>query len=491
MAVRDRNLFAWQAYVITMTIVSVGLLLGMFFLWRSASDLAAKNDSTNERLQQATSEFQTAERKIELMRAMIGYGTYSDEEMQEKLTSFASDASMSDVVADYGEAMKFFAPGVVEKNLLKLPTYLMETLRARNADIEAARQKVNDLTAKLKATVDSETAARVDAETKLKEAMNDLETARQEHATAMAAVNKERLNTIDMFDQYKKKLDGELNQVKTQLATVEADNSSLMVKNEDLQDQLNKVNEPDFASPQGKILSVQNGGTRVWLNLGSADGLRVGVPFNVLDESSVVISNAEPKANIRVTRVVDEHLSEARVEDPDFRNIILTGDLVYSTAWRPGRKVGFALVGLMDINDDGKDDIDQVRELIKLAGGTIDAERTSKGAEVKNPGIDHNTSWLVMGTDLTLPANATAEMREEQLEKQKNYEDFIKVARLNGVQQISLDKLMGYLKASSSDRTIPLGDRLQGSAFPIRPEVTPPASRGSVSEIFKPRSPAR
>lgn len=488
MAVRDRNLFAWQAYVITMTIVSVGLLLGMFFLWRSASDLSSKYTTAEESLSSARSQFQDSESKVGLLRAMIGYGELDETGMEEQLTSFEADAELSEVVAAYRQAMTSFAPGVKanEKSLVKLPEYLLEAIRARNTDIEDARKKVNDLTAKLNATVQSETAARAAAETKLKEAVNDLETARQEHAKAMAAVNKERNDTIQSFTAYKTQRDTELAAEKTKLAQSEAEKAQLAAANEDLQDQVNQFNEPDFASPQGRIMRVANGGTTIWIDLGSEDGLREGVPFSVLDESSVVISDARPKATIIVTKVISAHLSEARAVDVNYKNIVVTGDMVYSPAWRPGRRVGFALVGMMDINGDGKDDIEQVRQLIERAGGKIDAEKPAKGQMINDPGMDHNTSWLVLGTDLSLPENANEALQAQQKAKAKDYEDFIKVARRNGVQQISLDKLMGYLKTKSSDRTVPLGNRTQAKDFPIRPGVSPPASRGSVSDIYSP-----
>ena len=74
MAVRDRNMFAWQAYVITMSFVSVGLLLGMFFLWRSYSDLNKKYESQAASLQTKTDEGQQALLRVDRLLEMLGKG---------------------------------------------------------------------------------------------------------------------------------------------------------------------------------------------------------------------------------------------------------------------------------------------------------------------------------------------------------------------------------------------------------------------------------
>ena len=151
-----------------------------------------------------------------------------------------------------------------------------------------------------------------------------------------------------------------------------------------------------------------------------------------------------------------------------------------------GATIGFALVGEMDINDDYKNDIEEVRNLIRRSGGKIDAEVDSKGAAVPNlPGMTPNTKFLVLGTDLGVIRGDGP----EELAKQAAYEKFRAEARRNGVIQMSLDALLGYLKADQAQKVVPMGDRIQGKDFPAQERRTPPVSAGPVSEIFKPRRP--
>jgi hypothetical protein len=472
-----------------MSIVSVLLLAGMFFLWRSYSDTATKLESANSSLTNAQGQYTDANNKVELMRAMLGYSTYSESEMEQRTSSFEGDPEMARLISDYDTAMKQFPSDAAEKNLLKLPESLIETIRKRNMDLEALLKEKANLEAQLKATVQRETAARLNAETAQKKAETELEEARQEHSQQLAAVNKQRQDTIAKFTEYKRSLDAKLAQVSQDLAAATKERDELNVTVADLRDKLNDWEKPDFSSPQGRIVTVANGSSRVWIDLGSADGLRPGVTFSVLDENSVNISEARPKAQIVVTRVVDDHLSEARAIDINYRNIIVSEDLVYSPAWRSGRKVGFALVGEMDIDGDGRDDIDQVREIIRMAGGRVDAESTPKGGEKGS--VDYNTTWLVMGTDLSVPENASDEQRAQQQQRLQSYTSFRKDAERFGVREISLDKLMGYIKSTSANRTVPLGNRIRGDDFSARGNRQPPSSNGSVSDKFTKRQPPR
>ncbi|MEM8733363.1 MAG: hypothetical protein AAGG44_04030 [Planctomycetota bacterium] len=488
MAVRDRNMFAWQAYVITMAFVSVGLLLGMFFLWRSYSDLSTRFADSETAKQTAQGEYTTSQRRVARLLSMMGKGSYTEADLQQMSEEFKNDAELAPIEADFEEAMKLFPPNqpANEKNLVELPKFLIDNIRIRNQQIESARARELQLQAELAATVDRETKAREDAVTKQKAAESDLATARQEHTASINRLNAEKDEAVAKFSAYRQSMDKKLDAARANIISLTAERDKLQATNDELSERVQQFIDPDFAAPQGSIVRVADGGTKLWIDLGSADGLRAGVPFSVIDEADINISKATPKAKITVLKVVDKHLAYAQLEENlDFRNPVVTGDKIYSPAWRPGRKVGFALVGMMDINGDRRDDIAQVRELIRLSGGVIDEEMDSKNTRT-GPGMSPQTQFLVLGTDLEISENASADVRAQQQAKAKQYQDFLREARQNGIIQISLEKLMGYLKSDNSDRTVPLGRRIQGQNFQQRALTTPPVSRGTTS--FTPRS---
>ena len=489
MAVRDRNMFAWQAYVITMAFVSVGLLLGMFFLWRSYSDLSTQFEDNKNQLQTARSQVTTSEARVQRLKAMLGDGDFTAAELEDQASQFANDEELAKAEADFAELMKLFPPGqsANERNLIKLPRALLETIRIRNEQVDGARERETKLLADLTERVKSETAAREDAVAAQKKAEADLAASRQSHADEIKRLNSEKEEALAKFAEYRREFESRLTKLTQDNQELVADNAKHLETIEQQKDELNQFKNPDFASPQGVIVKVVRGGDETWINLGSDDGLRVGVPFSVIDESAVNVSEADPKAKLVVTSIVDRHLARARITSSDYRNPIVTGDKIYSPAWRPGRVVGFALVGKMDINGDGRDDTEQIRELIRLAGGKIDEEMDTNG-KTSGPGMTPSTSFLVLGTDLSVSAAVNDALQQQQIARAGDYAAFQKKASERGIIQISLDKLLGYLKIEGSDRTVPLGSDIRASDFEPRGAArNPPVSRGSVSEIFQKR----
>lgn len=491
MAVRDRNLFAWQAYVMTATIVSVLVLGGMFFLWRNYSDLSKRFEEQKGSLANASQEFSTSEKRVDRLLSMMGYGEYTEADLQSMAQQFATDERLADVEKDFAEQMKLFPESqpANEKNLMKLPRELTDTIRIRNQQLAAAQARANGLNDELAATVDRETQKTQDAVNKQKAAEADLAKAREDHAAGIARLNAEKEDALKQFGDYRAQSEKAVASLRNENTRLTAVNTRQAETIEAQKSELLQYKDPDFAAPQGEIVRVADGGNVVWINLGSEDGLRKGVTFSVLDESEIKISDATPKAKLVVTRIVADHLCVAElIGNTDYRNPAIAGDKVYSPLWRPGRKVGIALVGLMDINDDRKDDIDQILQLVNLAGGVIDERMDTNGVR-SGAGMTPNTEFLVLGTDLTIPENATPELRAQQQARLSTYAQFIDEAKQNGSMTVSLEKLMGFLKIEGADRTIPLGNRTRAEDFAITEQNNPPASRGKVSEIFEPRKP--
>src|SRR6185437_12263166 len=74
---------------------------------------------------------------------------------------------------------------------------------------------------------------------------------------------------------------------------------------------------------------------------------------------------------------------------------MVEGDQIYTPLWHPGRSEGFGIIGFIDIDKDGTDDREMVRDLVRLNGGRVDAEDTPDGKQVGELNI--NTRYLVYG----------------------------------------------------------------------------------------------
>jgi hypothetical protein len=217
---------------------------------------------------------------------------------------------------------------------------------------------------------------------------------------------------------------------------------------------------------------VNQNGT-VWINLGSSDSLRRQVTFSVFDGDRHDAEKATKKGSIEVTRVLEAHLSEARITEDDPTNPILPGDMIYSQVWHRGKKLRFALTGIIDIDNDGQSDMDLARQLIELNGGVVDAY-VKPDATVEGT-ITANTKYLVLGEFPNSPTEVAL---------QKPWEDMHVEARDLGVETISLTEFLNQMGYRPQERTVQLGAGASARDFPARPEA-------GAATRFRPRTPNR
>ena len=128
------------------------------------------------------------------------------------------------------------------------------------------------------------------------------------------------------------------------LKSVTEHNTKLEHAVDDLKSQ--RKDEPEsFEVADGRVSWVNQNGT-VWINLGTADSLRRQVTFSVFDADLHDAAKSKKKGSIEVTRLLSDHMAEARITKDDPKNPILTGDNIYSQIWHRGKKLHFALTGL-------------------------------------------------------------------------------------------------------------------------------------------------
>ena len=85
--------------------------------------------------------------------------------------------------------------------------------------------------------------------------------------------------------------------------------------------------------PEGVIRRVNYRLKTAWIDLGRADGLLHNVGFDVYAGDAPMPIRDQTKGRIEVSRVIDDHLAEARVTDQALSDPILRGDYVESPHW--------------------------------------------------------------------------------------------------------------------------------------------------------------
>jgi len=257
-----------------------------------------------------------------------------------------------------------------------------------------------------------------------------------------------------------------------------------------------------FAIPNGEIRWIDPASHRVWINLGEADHLKPRTTFSVYKTTrsrvndgkiEIAIGPDDVKGALEVTRVLEAHLSEARIVHEDIRHPMSKGDPLYSATWHLRQGEAFSTIGIIDLDGDGAGDYDLFREIVATAGARIDNEVDENGVlrvdgEIPadgKPQITDQTKFVVIGripevkeTDDPLQVDRIQKILELRKELEKG-------ARDHGVRVISLKDFLSYIgykpKAAIAPREV-LGP------FQIdnrRERKSTVGRSGSTSKIFR------
>ncbi|MDA0282404.1 MAG: hypothetical protein O3B13_21175 [Planctomycetota bacterium] len=240
-----------------------------------------------------------------------------------------------------------------------------------------------------------------------------------------------------------------------------ADLSQLEVQVDDLRDKLKNATRQSFERPDGLVRWIDNTAGLVWINLGSQDRLRLRTTFSVYRKAhhGVARGAEDIKGQIEVTRIIDGHTSEARILDDDIYDPISKGDPVYTPLWSPGRTEMFAVIGQVDLDQDGVLDRDQFHDLIADAGAKLNHEVLDDGTRIRyehfpdtwldwnegDPELDSDTKYLILA-DIPDPALAIRE--EDKIIRQAISAHLLAMrneARRLGIEEIRLSDFLAHV----------------------------------------------
>jgi hypothetical protein len=236
-----------------------------------------------------------------------------------------------------------------------------------------------------------------------------------------------------------------------------------------------------FAQPEdGLVRWINQRNKTVWINLGEADHLRPQVTFSVYSGDEDDALGAVRKASIEVTRILSAKMAEARITDDVATNPVLEGDKIYSQVWSPGRQVGFAITGIIDMNGDGRSDLDRLKSVIDLNNGKVDAVPGPNGTIDGQMSVD--TRYLILGD---FPDGR----RQEDEGQRRSWDRMSKEADTLGIEPISLTDFLQLMGWQSDRRTVKLGIGAQSKDFAATKEDVTTINRNRGTDIFRPRKP--
>jgi hypothetical protein len=432
--------------------------------WKGYGEADQRATELSNQLRDAQTQVGNLQTQNEDMRDWIGVGRTDNFE---------------DVKKVYEDDMTAYGQAVADEDRRRYRTALESVFKeGRNTAAREfeAKNEVKELTSRLQAIEAENEKQLAQYQEQLKKKEADAASERNKFTEFRSQLEQDKKDLLSNLEKQRAELEGEIGTRDTTIKERETKIAELTRAVQHWREQVPKDTE-SFEVADGRIAWVNQDGT-VWINVGEADSLRRQVTFNVYDADEHDADRAVKKASIEVTRLMGDHMAEARVTEDTPTNPILTGDNIYSPVWHRGKKLRFALTGLVDIDDDGASDLQLARDLITLNGGSVDAYLGDDGKMVGE--ITAHTRYLVLGH---VPESAA------RANLQTGYQEMSKIATELGIETITLDQFLNQMGYKPGDRTVRLGAGATARDVPVDPESTPEIE-GKPSQS-RPRTPYR
>lgn len=444
-------------------IIFIFLFVGTFVLWylyfRSASELQTQLTQVQSELRNEQSRAGNLQSENQRYRQMMGFDEL--ENFDNVNTTFEQD--MERFGKTFDESRRFY------RDLLEYVHDENDRIAAREA---AAKQQIKELNEKLLAAEAEKEKQIEQFEAQMKKSQEDAAAERNSFGHDRADLEATKKKLQENLDSQRTALMGQINELRAQLKKAETQLGKSERAKQNLLDE-RAVSSESFEVADGRISWVNQNGT-VWINLGEADSLRRQVTFSVFDTDEHDAANAKKKGSIEVTRLLDDHMAEARVTHDDSRNPILTGDQIYSQVWERGKKLHFALTGIIDLNDDGESDLQLARDLIELNGGVVDAYVDDDGKVVGEMTV--GTRYMVMGK--YPEATRLAAQRD-------GWQAMSQDSKTLGIEEVSLTDFLNQMGYRPTEYIVP-----RGRASSARDPFSEPLTGDDSGDEFRPRGPS-
>ncbi|MEM0926523.1 MAG: hypothetical protein AAGJ83_10835, partial [Planctomycetota bacterium] len=388
-----------------------------FILWSWGDTQAEEKSNKEQQLADAQGTIRDmTETNINMMK-MLGGETMSanDYEGFGKLeTESSGDPKFDKIAAKFYNDMKLFGEeaGIEERHYGNLSEYFTNTIRGRNEQYATARDEAR----RIRTQADSDIATAQAAQQKAESERDDIQKELEDERVEFANYRNDMLQKMEQARDSKTKSEREFQQLKLTARDQKREWDKERFRLEGLVEsqkvRINELQGARFESVQGEVRFVLRGGNIVSINLGSADALRPGVTFGVIDRDETArLQDAEVKASIQVTKILGPHLAEARVvaQPKNVANPIIVGDAVYSPFWAPGRTVRIALAGPFFLDSDDRPDDEALEGMILAAGAELadNGERTGR--------IDPSVRFLVYDeTELDEKTDASGSIEKKR-----------------------------------------------------------------------------
>jgi hypothetical protein len=455
-----------QGVIIALSIFILLLFVGMYLLYDKGKKETERANAAVAQSATDTGNLRTLQGEANNYKTWMGFS--ESDSLETIKTSFEED--MKNYGATFDEGSRFYSP-------------LLANLAKENSQLAAseanAKAEAKDLQQKLLATEKEKEQQIAEFRKTTQKTEEDAAAERNEFKRQRDEMNAERDKLAEQVAEQRKEID----RVNADMATAQkkqTEEIGAMSRDVEIL-RANQVEPDPIAQPADGIVSwVNQKEQKVWINLGDADHLRPQVTFSVYSGDETDALKAEKKGSIEVVKILSPHLSEARITMDTPTRPLMEGDKIYSQVWNPGRQVGFAIAGFVDLDGDGREDMGELKTVIALNNGKVDAMPGKEGAIEGEMTVD--TRFLILGE---YPEGARGGDGQRLAWDQMN-----EAADRLGIETVALDEFLTLMGWKPDRRTVTLGNTARPDDFKAETAVDykPPRSNMGTGN-FRPRKP--
>lgn len=414
-----------QVALIIFVVLTLALGVTTFVFYKQYSEAEQQRIDAASEAQKQRALVNVAQDEVNLLKRLIGH------DYQE--VGKENNPAPNTVVGKYKEDMEAYSGDIPNKTYHDVVEYMdnqLANLRTENARLLSDNERLEELHVNRESVKETEIQAQLAA---YREAKTDLmnrteefdDTVRRKDAEISTVVDKANQVTAELQQS---QLDAEYTQ--NRLGNTINEQKQIM---ERLTERIEEMEEPDYEVRDAKVIDVDQKNRVAYINVGYADGLPKHETFGIYGTSKLNLAKREKKGELEVTDIHGPHLAEGRISGDEISDPILPNDDLYTPLWSPGRKERFALMGFMDLDEDGKSDRETVRNIIISRGGVIDAEVADDGIRTGNISID--TKYVVRGEEPPLDDPHGSRVRTEMT-------SMFEEAHQLGVKVIGINRLL-------------------------------------------------
>lgn len=456
-------------------ILTLTLGIVTYYMAEGYKETIVKVQEAEKKVVQAKSEIATLTVEFEKIRDKVGYSVFKADDIVANMTADIKKAVSGTSNAKRAASYKYKDVLVVLSQAISAQDQEIARLKKENEDHRlVAEVKIKKDSRANKSGYDDQRkkaeAAYVDQTKKDSKALKDIE---KEFQTRVKKVDRIKLEAKKLSEKYA----SEATEAEKEAAGTAEINVALSL----ILDELHNVN---FDVPDGKILFVDQIARKVRLNIGKAEGLRVLTNFGVYPYDSLKEGHRIKKGTIEVTSILGEHESEARIVEDDNADPIMPYDMIYTSLWKAGKQTLYALTYNMDIDGDGKSDVETLKNLIDASGAKV-AVWVDEDGHVHGTLTPEITAIITSNksiADILVAADPAAKERIET-----NHMNLIKNAQRNNIREVKLAEFLRKIHYKPIQQ-IGRFRKPEGAVNVPLNRVTPEVSGTPVAPVYVPQN---